>query len=200
MSARPGRGSVSLNESSDKQSVMKPYIIPFEKLKNKDVELVGGKNASIGEMISGLASLGVSVPGGFATTSHAYRDFLAQDGLDERIRGVLASLDVDDVERLSVVGAQIRGWMLATSFPKRLHEEILDSWRKMSAASGNPGEFAVAVRSSATAEDLPEASFAGQQETFLNVRGEQQLMTCVHEVYASLFNDRAISYRVHNNF
>ncbi|HME41417.1 MAG TPA: phosphoenolpyruvate synthase [Steroidobacteraceae bacterium] len=180
---------------------MKPYIIPFERLKNTDVELVGGKNASIGEMISRLANLGVSVPGGFATTSHAYRDFLAQDGLDERIRAVLAELDVDDVERLRVVGAQIRGWMLATPFPKRLHEEILDSWRKMGAAGGAAaGEFAVAVRSSATAEDLPEASFAGQQETFLNVRGEEHLMGCVHEVYASLFNDRAISYRVHNKF
>src|ERR1700678_407131 len=178
---------------------MKPYIIPFEKLKNKDVELVGGKNASIGEMISGLANLGVSVPGGFATTSHAYRDFLAQDGLDERIRGVLAALNVDDVERLAVVGAQIRGWMLATPFPKRLREEILDSWRKMGKAIGDGSEFAVAVRSSATAEDLPEASFAGQQETFLNVRGEEHLMTCVHVVYASLFNDRAISYRVHND-
>jgi pyruvate,water dikinase len=179
---------------------MKPYIIPFEQLRNKDVELVGGKNASIGEMISGLANLGVSVPGGFATTSHAYRDFLAQDGLDERIRKILAALDVDDVERLAVVGAQVRGWMLATPLPKRLHGEILDSWRKMRDAGGAAGEFAVAVRSSATAEDLPEASFAGQQETFLNVRGEDHLMTCVHEVYASLFNDRAISYRVHNNF
>ena len=179
---------------------MKPYIVPFEQLKNKDVELVGGKNASLGEMISGLAALGVSVPGGFATTAHAYRDFLAQEGLDERIRGILATLDVDDVERLAVVGAQIRGWMLATPFPKRLADEILDSWRKMREASGDPSEFAVAVRSSATAEDLPEASFAGQQETFLNVRGEEQLMTCVHEVYASLFNDRAISYRVHSKF
>jgi pyruvate, water dikinase len=159
---------------------MKPYIIPFEQLKNKDVELVGGKNASIGEMISGLAALGVAVPGGFATTSHAYRDFLAQDGLDERIRGALAALDVDDVERLAVVGAQIRGWMLATPFPERLHREVLESWRAMGRALGDSREFAVAVRSSATAEDLPEASFAGQQETFLNVRGEEQLMTCVH--------------------
>src|ERR1700735_470645 len=178
---------------------MKPYIIPFEKLKNKDVELVGGKNASIGEMISGLANLGVSVPGGFATTAHAYRDFLAQGGLDERIRTVLATLDVDDVQRLAVVGAEIRGWMLATPFPERLQTEVLEAWRKMKGSS-DPAEFAVAVRSSATAEDLPEASFAGQQETFLNVRGEEHLMTCVHEVYASLFNDRAISYRVHNNF
>src|ERR1700676_1971280 len=175
---------------------MKPYIIPFEELKNKDVDLVGGKNASIGEMISGLASLGVSVPGGFATTSHAYRDFLAQGGLDERIRSALASLDVDDVERLAVVGKEIRGWMLSTPFPARLNDEVLDAWWKMGQGSG----FAVAVRSSATAEDLPEASFAGQQETFLNVRGEQSLLACMHEVYASLFNDRAISYRVHSNF
>ena len=179
---------------------MNPYIVPFERLKNKDVELVGGKNASIGEMISGLSSLGVSVPGGFATTSHAYRDFLAQDGLDERISTILATLDVDDVERLAAVGAQIRGWMLATPFPKRLNEEILEAYRRMAKASGDGAQFAVAVRSSATAEDLPEASFAGQQETFLNVRGEEHLMACVHEVYASLYNDRAISYRVHNNF
>src|SRR5450432_663001 len=178
---------------------MKPYIIPFEKLKNKDVELVGGKNASIGEMISGLANLGVSVPGGFATTSHAYRDFLAQGRLDERIREVLASLDVDDVQRLAVVGAQIRGWMLATPFPEILQTEALEAWRTMKGAS-DPKEFAVAVRSSATAEDLPEASFAGQQETFLNVRGEEYLLKSMHEVYASLFNDRAISYRVHNKF
>ena len=178
---------------------MKPYIIPFEQLKNTDVELVGGKNASIGEMISGLANLGVSVPGGFATTSHAYRDFLAQDGLDERIRKVLSTLDVDDVDRLAVVGAQIRGWMLATPFPPRLQEEVLAAWRTMKGNS-DAAEFAVAVRSSATAEDLPEASFAGQQETFLNVRGEEHLLKSMHEVYASLFNDRAISYRVHNKF
>ena len=108
---------------------MKPYIIPFEKLKNKDVELVGGKNASIGEMISGLANLGVSVPGGFATTAHAYRDFLAQGGLDERIRTVLATLDVDDVQRLAAVGAEIRGWMLATPFPERLQTEALEAWQ-----------------------------------------------------------------------
>src|SRR5258708_3791353 len=174
---------------------MKPYIIPFEQLKNKDVDLVGGKNASIGEMISGLASLGVSVPGGFATTSHAYRDFLAQDRLDERIRSTLASLDVDDVDRLAAVGKEIRGWTLATPFPARLNDEVLEAWRKM----GHGSEFAVAVRSSATAEDLPEASFAGQQETFLNVRGEDHLLSTMHEVYASLFNDRAIPYRGHTN-
>jgi pyruvate,water dikinase len=175
---------------------MNEYIIPFERLKNKDVEIVGGKNASIGEMISGLAGLGVSVPGGFATTAQAYRDFLAQGGLDERIRKLLATLDVDDVERLAAVGKQIRGWMLETPFPARLNEEVLAAYRQM----GSGGEFAVAVRSSATAEDLPEASFAGQQETFLNVRGEEPLLSSMHEVYASLFNDRAIAYRVHSNF
>jgi pyruvate,water dikinase len=175
---------------------MQPYILAFETLKNTDLELVGGKNASIGEMISGLARLGVSVPGGFATTAHAYRDFLAQGGLDERIRERLAALDVDDILQLNAVGAEIRAWMLATPFPERLQRELVDAWRKM----GDGPEFAVAVRSSATAEDLPEASFAGQQETFLNVRGEQHLVRCVHEVYASLFNDRAIAYRVHNGF
>jgi pyruvate,water dikinase len=175
---------------------MKPYIVSFEHLKNTDVDLVGGKNASIGEMISSLAALGVSVPGGFATTSHAYRDFLAQGGLDKRISDLLATLDVDDVERLAAAGKQIRGWMLATALPERLQEELLKAWRAM----GSGPEFAVAVRSSATAEDLPEASFAGQQETFLNVRGEPQLLQCVHEVYASLFNDRAIAYRVHQHF
>jgi len=175
---------------------MKPYILAFETLKNTDVELVGGKNASIGEMISGLAQLGVSVPGGFATTSHAYRDFLAQGGLDARIAKRLAELDVDDIARLTAVGAEIRGWMLATPFPERLQRELVEAWRKM----GDGPQFAVAVRSSATAEDLPEASFAGQQETFLNVRGEEHLVRCVHDVYASLFNDRAIAYRVHNRF
>jgi pyruvate, water dikinase len=175
---------------------MNPYIIPFEKLQSKDIEVVGGKNASIGEMISTLSTLGVSVPGGFATTSHAYRDFLAQDDLSARIADALATLDVDDVERLATVGKQIRGWMLATPFPRRLNEEVLAAFRKM----GSGADFAVAVRSSATAEDLPEASFAGQQETFLNVRGEEHLLSSMHEVYASLFNDRAIAYRVHNQF
>src|SRR6202522_2537569 len=175
---------------------MNPYIIPFEKLQSKDIEVVGGKNASIGEMISTLSNLGVSVPGGFATTSHAYRDFLAQDGLGAPTADPLFTLDVDDVERLATVGKQIRGWMLATPFPRRLNEEVLQAWRKM----GSGAEFAVAVRSSATAEDLPEASFAGQQETFLNVRGEEHLLSSMHEVYASLFNDRAIAYRVHNQF
>ncbi len=161
-----------------------------------DVETVGGKNASLGEMISNLVRLGVSVPGGFATSSQAYRDFLEQGGLAERIRTELDGLDVDDVEKLAATGARIRGWMLDTPFHARLQEEIIAAWDAM--AGGQ--DIAVAVRSSATAEDLPGASFAGQQETFLNVRGREQVLRCMHEVYASLFNDRAIAYRVHQGF
>src|SRR4051812_2638075 len=172
------------------------YILPFEKVGRHDVDSVGGKNSSLGEMISHLANMGVSVPGGFATTAQAYRDFLAHEGLAERISRALAALDVDDVEKLGQVGAQIRGWILATPFPPRLQQELLAAYDAMSGGR----EIAVAVRSSATAEDLPDASFAGQQETFLNVRGRDALLRCVHEVFASLFNDRAIAYRVHQGF
>jgi pyruvate, water dikinase len=161
-----------------------------------DVETVGGKNASLGEMIGSLTKLGVQVPGGFATTADAYREFLKQGGLDARIRAELAGLDVDDVTKLAATGAKIRGWILATPFPAEIEKAVLEELRKMS----NGREIAVAVRSSATAEDLPEASFAGQQETFLNVRGEAAVLRAMHEVFASLFNDRAISYRVHQNF
>jgi pyruvate, water dikinase len=172
------------------------YIISFEKLGMGDVETVGGKNASIGEMISNLVKLGVHVPGGFATTARAYREFLAQDGLAERIRAELDGLDVDDVQRLAEAGGKIRGWILETPFHARLLDEILGAWKRMDGGRG----IAVAVRSSATAEDLPGASFAGQQETFLNVRGHEQVLKSMHEVYASLFNDRAIAYRVHQGF
>ncbi|MFL6620854.1 MAG: phosphoenolpyruvate synthase [Povalibacter sp.] len=175
---------------------MSDYILPFEKVGRHDVDSVGGKNSSLGEMISHLANMGVSVPGGFATTAQAYRDFLAHEGLAERISRALAALDVDDVEKLAQVGAQIRGWILATPFPPRLQQELLAAYDAMSGGR----EIAVAVRSSATAEDLPDASFAGQQETFLNVRGKEALLRCVHEVFASLFNDRAIAYRVHQGF
>ena len=175
---------------------MNDYVIPFERVKMSDVETVGGKNASIGEMISHLAGLGVRVPGGFATTANAYREFLAQDGLDERIRKALDGLDVDDVNRLATIGAQIRQWILAARFPAALEAAVLGEFRRLS----NGVEIAVAVRSSATAEDLPEASFAGQQETFLNVRGEGNVLRAMHEVFASLFNDRAIAYRVHQGF
>ena len=161
-----------------------------------DVETVGGKNASLGEMIGQLASLGVRVPGGFATTAQAYRDFLMQGGLDERIRAALAHLDIEDVTKLAAVGAQIRQWILSTPFPEPLNKAVRDELKRMSGGK----DIAVAVRSSATAEDLPEASFAGQQETFLNVRGEDAVLKAMHEVFASLFNDRAIAYRVHHGF
>ena len=174
---------------------MSRYVVPFEAVGMRDVERVGGKNASIGEMIGKLARLGVRVPGGFATTAQAYREFLARDGLAGRIQAALAGLDVDDVGRLAAIGTQIREWILATPFPPALEQQVLEAWTAMG------GErIAVAVRSSATAEDLPEASFAGQQETFLNVRGRDPLLRAMHEVYASLFNDRAISYRVHQGF
>jgi pyruvate,water dikinase len=172
------------------------YVIPFERLGMRDVETVGGKNASLGEMIGSLANLGVRVPGGFATTAQAYREFLKQGGLDERIRKELAALDVDDVSALAATGARIRGWIMSTPFPPELQQAVTDELRRMSGGK----EISVAVRSSATAEDLPEASFAGQQETFLNVRGEANVLKAMHEVFASLFNDRAISYRVHQNF
>jgi len=175
---------------------LKAYVIPFEQLTMRDVDTVGGKNASLGEMIGSLATAGVQVPGGFATTAHAYREFLEQGGLEARIRDELTKLDVDDVERLAATGARIRQWILATPFPPALTGAVSAQLQRMSAG----GDLAVAVRSSATAEDLPEASFAGQQESFLNVRGEAEVLTAMHEVFASLFNDRAISYRVHQGF
>src|SRR5208282_2857571 len=141
----------------------------------------GGKNASIGEMIGHLTRLGVKVPDGFATTAEAFRQFLAHNGLAARIAGTLAALDVDDVEALAATGAQIREWILATPFPEALEREVVKAWTAMGGES-----IAVAVRSSATAEDLPEASFAGQQETFLNVVGREALLRAVHEVFASL--------------
>jgi pyruvate,water dikinase len=171
------------------------HVIAFERVRMGDVESVGGKNASLGEMIGSLASLGVSVPGGFATTAHAYREFLKQGGLDERIRAELATLDVEDVTRLAATGSRIREWVLATPFPPALEKSVLAELARMGGE-----EIAVAVRSSATAEDLPEASFAGQQETFLNVRGGADVLRAMREVFASLFNDRAIAYRVHHGF
>ncbi len=176
---------------------MTRYTIPFAELGRHDVALVGGKNSSLGEMIANLAALGVTVPGGFATTADAYREFLAHDGLAGRISAELATLDVDDVARLAVTGARIREWILATPFPARLQQEIVAGYDAMSESGV---EASVAVRSSATAEDLPEASFAGQQETLLNVRGRDHVVQAVHEVFASLFNDRAIAYRVHQGF
>lgn len=171
------------------------YVVPFEQVGMDAVDRVGGKNASIGEMISHLTKLGVRVPGGFATTADAYREFLAHQGLASRIKTRLDGLDIDDVTALAAAGAEIRGWMMATPLPPTLEHALLEAWRAMGG-----DKIAVAVRSSATAEDLPEASFAGQQETFLNVRGQDALLLAVREVYASLFNDRAIAYRVHQGF
>ncbi len=175
---------------------MEPYVIKLDELGMNDVDTVGGKNASLGEMISNLSSLGVTVPGGFATTSAAYRDFLKAGDLDKRINEVLGSLDVDDIAALAAAGAQIRNWILETPLPQRLMDDITGAWAEMS--DGN--NITVAVRSSATAEDLPDASFAGQQETFLNIRGLDNVIEAMHQVFASLFNDRAISYRVHQGF
>ena len=176
---------------------MVEYVISLEKLGVHDVERVGGKNASLGEMISNLAGAGVSVPGGFATTAQAYRDFLEQSGLNERIHAALDALDVDDVNALAKTGAQIRQWVMDAEFPAQLDADIRTAFAAMS--SGNE-QMAVAVRSSATAEDLPDASFAGQQETFLNIRGVDNVIRAAKEVFASLFNDRAIAYRVHQGF
>ena len=175
---------------------MEPYVIKLAELGMNDVETVGGKNASLGEMISNLSDLGVTVPGGFATTAEAYRAFLATDQLDARISAVLDDLDVDDIDALKHAGQTLRQWIMETPLPERLHKDIESAWQELSAGQ----DIAVAVRSSATAEDLPDASFAGQQETFLNVRGLDHLIEAMHLVFASLYNDRAIAYRVHQGF
>jgi pyruvate,water dikinase len=175
---------------------MQPYVIPFQSLGIADIEQVGGKNASLGEMISNLSASGVSVPGGFATTADAYRDFLKSNGLDQRIKQTLEALNVEDVNALAKAGADIRGWILAASLPPRLEEEIRQHYAKLAGDS----DASFAVRSSATAEDLPDASFAGQQETFLNIHGIENILHAITEVFASLYNDRAISYRVHTGY
>ena len=172
-------------------------VVPFENLRMTDVETVGGKNASLGEMISQLAASGVRVPGGFATTAHAFREFLQAGGLTEKISARLATLDTDDVRALAAAGAEIRGWVEAAPFPADLEAAIRAEFARLTA--DNPGA-SFAVRSSATAEDLPDASFAGQQETFLNVVGIEDVLHKMKEVFASLYNDRAISYRVHKGF
>ena len=171
-------------------------VVPFENLRMTDVEVVGGKNASLGEMISQLPQ-GVRVPTGFATTAHAFREFLAHEGLADKISAKLAALDVDDVRALAQVGAEIRAMVEAQPFPLDLQQAIADAFVTLQA--GNT-EASFAVRSSATAEDLPDASFAGQQETFLNVVGIDDVLHKMKEVFASLYNDRAISYRVHKGF
>jgi pyruvate,water dikinase len=174
------------------------YVRWFETLGMKDLEVVGGKNASIGEMMANLSQAGVRVPGGFATTAAAFREFLHHNLLDQRIAGALQGLDVDDVDELARVGAEIRGWVENAELPKALEVAIVDAYIRLESAS--KGGLSVAVRSSATAEDLPEASFAGQQETFLNVRGIDSVLQHIKKVFASLYNDRAIAYRVHHGF
>ncbi|MDF1817320.1 MAG: phosphoenolpyruvate synthase [Immundisolibacteraceae bacterium] len=175
---------------------MVDYVRWFNTLGMGDVDKVGGKNASLGEMISNLAGAGVTVPNGFATTADAFRTFLAHDGLDQRINEALAKLDVEDVPALVAVGADIRRWVIELPFPAELEQSVRDAYAELS----DQGPAAVAVRSSATAEDLPDASFAGQQETFLNIVGIDNVLVAIKEVFASLFNDRAISYRVHQGF
>jgi pyruvate,water dikinase len=178
-------------------SLATALVVPFEELRMTDVEVVGGKNASLGEMISQLAHAGVRVPGGFATTAHAFRTFLREGGLEQRINDTLARLDVDDVRTLAETGAMVRRWVVEAPLPAALEAEVRAHYERLVAESP---EASFAVRSSATAEDLPDASFAGQQETFLNVRGIDEVLLHMKEVFASLYNDRAISYRVHKGF
>ncbi|AUM11143.1 phosphoenolpyruvate synthase [Ketobacter alkanivorans] len=176
---------------------MSDYVIWFQELSKNDVEKVGGKNASLGEMISNLSGAGVSVPGGFATTAQAYREFLEQSGLNKKINDALDKLDVNDVNQLAEVGKEIRESIINTPLQPALESAIKEAYSKLQ--DGNE-HMSVAIRSSATAEDLPDASFAGQQETFLNIHGVDNVLHAVKEVFASLYNDRAISYRVHQGF
>ena len=176
---------------------MSVNIVPLDQLGMVDVPLVGGKNASLGEMIANLSGLGVAVPGGFATTSNAFNDFLLQAGLTDKINQTLEHLDTDDVRALAEAGKQIRNWIIESPLPQQFQDDISNAYEAM-AVEGKPAT--VAVRSSATAEDLPDASFAGQQETYLNIKGIDAVLQAVRLVFASLFNDRAISYRVHQGF
>ncbi len=172
------------------------YVIGFDKLRMTDVDTVGGKNASLGEMISQLADAGVRVPGGFATTAEAFRVFLKNNDLDKRIEQRLTTLDADDVRELAAAGAEIRQWIIDTPFPAEFEQAVREAFAELDA----DGKGSFAVRSSATAEDLPDASFAGQQETYLNVVGIEEVLGKIHHVFASLYNDRAISYRVHKGY
>lgn len=177
---------------------MQQNIVWFENLGMKDIDSVGGKNASLGEMISELTHTGIRVPGGFATTSYAYKQFLHANNLKQKIDDAIAALDIEDVVQLSKTAKDIQKWILDTPFPKDLEIEIEIAYTEMLKRYGN--EISVAVRSSATAEDLPDASFAGQQDTFLNIRGIDNVKTAIKQVFASLYNDRAITYRQHKGF
>jgi len=174
------------------------YVMPLRELCMGDVGLVGGKNASLGEMISNLAGAGVSVPDGYATTAKAFWDFLDHNQLRQRIQQRLEGLNINNVKQLAKAGKEIRLWIIDAPFQVELEQSIIDVYEFMS--SGHKEGVSVAVRSSATAEDLPDASFAGQQETFLNVRGIDDVLLKVKAVFASLYNDRAIAYRVHQKF
>jgi pyruvate,water dikinase len=173
-------------------------VLWYQNLGMNDVDRVGGKNASLGEMISNLANVGVQVPTGFATTSFAFNEFLDQSGINEKIYLLLDGLDVDDVNALAKAGSSIRQWIIDTPFLPQMQRDIEAAYAKLAGDFTEDASFA--VRSSATAEDMPDASFAGQQETFLNVRGFESVMVAIKHVFASLFNDRAISYRVHQGY
>jgi pyruvate,water dikinase len=177
---------------------LEAFVIPLNQVTLNDLDTVGGKNASLGEMITSLSQAGVRVPGGFATTAEAYRQYLSHEGLADRIDALLSDLDEDNIEQLTTTGAQIREWLLAAPLPAEVERQIVTAWEEMSA--GKDDAFSVAVRSSATAEDLPDASFAGQQETILNVSSLTELLHAVIHVFASLYTDRAIAYRVHQGF
>jgi len=176
----------------------KDYLAWLHDLRMTDLGRVGGKNASLGEMIGELAPLGIRVPGGFATTAEAFRDFLACNGLDKRIEAALSGLDIDDVQALARCGAEVRGWIESQPLPPELEQAVRSAYTRMQEEMGD--DVSVAVRSSATAEDLPDASFAGQQETYLNVHGIDNVLASIRRVFASLYNDRAIAYRVHHGF
>jgi pyruvate,water dikinase len=180
------------------EDVVQENVLWYEVLGMNDVDRVGGKNASLGEMISNLSNVGVQVPGGFATTSFAFNEFLEQSGINDKIYQLLDNLDVDDLTALSKSGETIRNWIIETPFLPQMQLDIAEAYEKL--ADGFADDASFAVRSSATAEDMPDASFAGQQETFLNVRGFDAVMIAIKHVYASLFNDRAISYRVHQGY
>lgn len=175
-------------------------ILWFTQIGMSDVAQVGGKNASLGEMVSNLSGAGVSVPGGFATTADAYRDFLAANGLYERIRSTVEALDVADVAELARVGATVREWIEQQPLPTAFEHDIREAYATLVSSDPEPESVSWAVRSSATAEDLPDASFAGQQETFLNISGIDNILAAIRSVFASLYNDRAIAYRVHHGF
>ena len=178
---------------------MSDLVLWLDALRLSDLGKVGGKNSSLGEMIGNLSNLGVSVPGGYATTAAAFQQFIAQSGLAQRIQDRLATLDVDNVSELTTAGAQIRQWVIDTPLIPEFDKAVREAYAQLCERAGSP-DIAVAVRSSATAEDLPDASFAGQQETFLNVSGADDVIHTLKEVFASLYNDRAIAYRVHHGF